>query len=90
LDSLYALSRSLGTRQPSPWYDQPTANYVLHKLNELDGDILTPRVTTPVLHDHPLTEVPRNGFAHFGGGVGTTDPNLPLIRAYLDLLRVTF
>jgi hypothetical protein len=89
LDSLYALSRALGTRQPSPWYDQPVANYVLHKLNELDGGILTPRVTTPVLFDRPLTEIPRNGFAHFSGGVGTADPNLGLMRSYLELLRAT-
>jgi len=89
LDSLYALARSLGTRQPSPWYDQPAANYVLHKLNEADFGVLTPRVVTPVLLDRPLADIPRNGFAHFGGGVGSADPNLPLMRAYLELLRNT-
>jgi hypothetical protein len=87
LDSLYGFARSLGTRQPSPWYDQPLANYVLHKINEIDFNSMTTRVITPVLFDRPLADIPRIGFAHFGGGAGTADPNLPLMRSYLDLLR---
>jgi hypothetical protein len=89
LDSLYALARSLGTRQLSPWHDQPLVNYLLYKTGEANVELLTQLVITPVLFDRPLADIPRIGFAHFGGGGNMGDPNLPLMRAYLDLLRNT-
>jgi hypothetical protein len=89
LDSLYGLARSLGTRQPMPGYDQPVANYVLHKTNAADFELLSPQVITPVRPERPVTEIPRLGFAHFGGPAAGGDPNVPALRAYLDHLRRT-
>jgi len=89
LDSLYARARALGTREPSPWLDQPAANYVLRKTGAVDCTILTARVVTPVDTTQPAAAIPRLGFAHFSGGVGDAVRKLPLMRAYLELLRQT-
>lgn len=87
LRCLYAQARLAGTRHPSDWYDQPAANYVLHKTDAADFAVMTPRVVTPVDTSRPVAAIPRLGFAHFCGGVGNTSAKLPAMRAYLDLLR---
>ena len=85
--TMYGLARAGQTRDPSLWYDQPPANYVLHKLDAADYSVLTPRVVTPVDQSQPVSAIPRRGFAHFCGGVGATETKLPAMRAYLDLLH---
>ena len=87
LGTMYGLARVGQTRDPSLWYDQPPANYVLHKLDAADYSVMTPRVVTPVDQSQPVSAIPRLGFAHFCGGVGATETKLPAMRAYLDLLH---
>ncbi|MBS0640917.1 MAG: hypothetical protein U1E70_23580 [Acetobacteraceae bacterium] len=89
LNTLYGIARAMGTRQPSDWYDQPTFNYVLNKLDAANVEVLTPHVVTPVDLTVPVNNIPRLGFAHFCGGVGNTVVKLPAMRGYLDLLRQT-
>jgi hypothetical protein len=87
LHTMYRLARGGKTREPSLWFDQPPANYVMNKLDAADYGVLTPRVVTPVDQTQPVSAIPRLGFAHFCGGVGATDTKLPPMRAYMDLLR---
>lgn len=89
LESMYGLARQQTDRAAMSWifHDQGVANYVLHKTGLVDFEIMTPRVTTPVDFNRPLSEIPRLGFAHFCGGVGNAAMKLPSMRAYMDLLR---
>lgn len=91
LESLYGLTRQQKDRSvmASIFQDQGVANYVMHKTDAADFDIMTRHVTTPVGFDRPLTEIPRLGLAHFCGGIGDAGRKLPSMRAYLALLRNT-
>lgn len=89
LRSLYGLARARGTREISAWYDQPTANYVLHMIDAADYDVMTDHVVTPVNQSQPVSSIPRLSLAHFCGGVGNTGPKLPLMQSYLQFLRST-
>ncbi len=89
LESMYGLARQQKDRSAMGgiFQDQGIANYVMHKTDAADFDIMTRRVATPVEFKRPLTEIPRLGFAHFCGGIGDAGMKLPSMRAYLALLR---
>ncbi len=65
-DAVYRFAEAKGTRQV-PWSDQPTVNYVLNMLGQVDGDLLNQAVRwggRPALHGGLA---PR-GFMHLWGG----------------------
>jgi hypothetical protein len=87
VDSLYGLARSQGTRELGSRADQPVANYVLHKTDDVDFEFMTELVATPGSAEQPLSEIPRIGFTHFVEWEDAPNQKLSLMRAYLDLLR---
>lgn len=89
VDSMYGLARQQKDRKAmgSIFHDQGIANYVVHKTDAADFEIMTRHTVTPVDFQRPLSEIERRGFAHFCGGVGDADLKLPTMRAYVALLR---
>ena len=89
VDSMYGLSRQQKDRKAlgAIFLDQGIANYVMHKTDAADFEIMTRHVVTPVDFQRPLADIERRGFAHFCGGIGDAALKLPAMRAYLTLLR---
>lgn len=89
LDSMFGLARQQPRRESmdSIFYDQGIANYVMHKTDAADFDIMTQHVVTPVDFHRPLSTIERRGFAHFCGGVGDAQLKLSAMRAYVAHLR---
>ena len=87
-DAIYGLARQQKNRAAMGpiFHDQGVANYVMHKMDAAEFDILTRRVLTPVDNQVALTDLPRLGFAHFCGGVGDAGKKLPSMQAYVAML----
>lgn len=89
LDCLYGLTgrQTQRSNMHDIFHDQGIANYVVHKTDAADFEIMTRRVVTPVRFSRPVNEIPSIGFAHFCGGVGDAAMKLPSMRAYVEFLR---
>jgi len=76
-----------GSRDWSGCYDQPVANYVLHKAFSFDADVLKGRVRSSLYEPDVAFLEGGPEFFHFSGGVGAADPKLIQMRACMKRLR---